>query len=451
MRTICAISTAIEPGAIAIIRMSGKDSFTIAKKIFRSSSGKEDFKNKYMYYGRIYDGDDFVDEVLISFMKAPNTYTGEDMVEIYSHGSMISQRRILDLLLDNGCELAERGEFTKKAFLTGRIDITQAEAVADLINAKTDLSYNLSLKAFDGSVRDFIEGLAAKLEALIAHIEVCIDYPEEDIEEITYENIINTLKEVHTKLDEHIKKAATSTLIKDGIKTSIVGVPNVGKSSLLNTFTRSDTAIVSNIEGTTRDMITEYIDLEGISIKLMDTAGIRDATDEIEKMGVSISKRAIKDSDLVLAVFDYSKPMSDWDREIINMVKDKKHIYILNKEDEGSNDEYIAHFEPEAKYITMSLKKGDGFEDLKKAIKDMFIGGEIKKDELVYANIREMDLLKKAKKSIGEALKAAEEGQYYDLLTVSISEALNSLLEILGEKLDSEILDKIFQNFCVGK
>lgn len=451
MRTICAISTAMQPGAIAIIRMSGGDSFAIAKKVFRSASGKSDFKNKYMYFGRIYDGEDFVDEVLISFMKAPNTYTTEDMVEIYSHGSMISQRRILELLLKNGAELAERGEFTKKAFMGGRLDITQAEAVADLINAKTDMSYNLSLKAFDGSVRDFISGLADSLKMLIANIEVAIDYPEEDIEEISYERIKTTLSEVKSELESHIKRAATSTLIKDGIKTSIVGVPNVGKSSLLNTFTRSETAIVSNIEGTTRDMITEYIDLEGISLKLMDTAGIREASDEIERMGVAISKKAIKEADLVLAVFDYSKPITDGDKDIINMVQDKKHIYILNKVDEGENPEFLGHFEPNAKFILTSLKTGEGFEALKDLIKEIFLGGEIRESDLVYANIREMDLLKKALKSISEALDDAEKMQVYDLLIVNIRAALDNLLEVLGEKLDSEILDKIFQNFCLGK
>lgn len=451
MRTICAISTAMQPGAIAIIRMSGGDSFAIAKKVFRSASGKSDFKNKYMYFGRIYDGDDFVDEVLISFMKAPNTYTTEDMVEIYSHGSMISQRRILELLLKNGAELAERGEFTKKAFMGGRLDITQAEAVADLINAKTDMSYNLSLKAFDGSVRDFISGLADSLKMLIANIEVAIDYPEEDIEEISYERIKTTLAEVKSELESHIKRAATSTLIKDGIKTSIVGVPNVGKSSLLNTFTRSETAIVSNIEGTTRDMITEYIDLEGISLKLMDTAGIREASDEIERMGVAISKKAIKEADLVLAVFDYSKPITDGDKDIISMMQDKKHIYILNKVDEGENPEFFEHFEPSAKFILTSLKTGEGFEALKDLIKEIFLGGEIRESDLVYANIREMDLLKKAVKSISEALDDAEKMQVYDLLIVNIRAALDNLLEVLGEKLDSEILDKIFQNFCLGK
>lgn len=451
MRTICAISTAMQPGAIAIIRMSGADSFRVAKKIFRSASGKSDFKNKYMYFGRIYDGEDFVDEVLISFMKAPNTYTTEDMVEIYSHGSMISQRRILELLLNNGAELAERGEFTKKAFMGGRLDITQAEAVADLINAKTDMSYNLSLKAFDGSVRDFISGLADSLKMLIANIEVAIDYPEEDIEEISYERIKTTLSEVKSDLESHIKRAATSTLIKDGIKTSIVGVPNVGKSSLLNTFTRSETAIVSNIEGTTRDMITEYIDLEGISLKLMDTAGIREASDEIERMGVAISKKAIKEADLVLAVFDYSKPITDGDKDIISMVQDKKHIYILNKVDEGENPEFFDHFEPNAKFILTSLKTGEGFEALKNLIKEIFLGGEIRESDLVYANIREMDLLKKAVKSISEALDDAEKMQVYDLLIVNIRAALDNLLEVLGEKLDSEILDKIFQNFCLGK
>lgn len=451
MRTICAISTAMQPGAIAIIRMSGANSFAIAKKIFRSASGKDDFKNKYMYFGRIYDEGDFVDEVLICFMKAPNTYTTEDMVEIYSHGSVISQRRILNLLLKNGAELAERGEFTKKAFIGGRIDITQAEAVADMINAKTDMSYNLSLKAFDGSVRDFINGLADSLKMLIANIEVAIDYPEEDIEEISYERITNTLESVKNSLEEHIRRASTSTLIKDGIKTSIVGVPNVGKSSLLNTFTREETAIVSNIEGTTRDMITEYIDLDGISLKLMDTAGIREASDEIERMGVAISKKAIKDADLVLAVFDYSKPMSEGDKEIIDMVQEKKHIYILNKVDEGENGEYLDHFEQNAKYILTSLKTGEGFEALKDMIKEMFLGGEITQDDLVYANIREMDLLNKAHSAICEALNDAEAKQVYDLLIVNIRGALDSLLEILGEKLDSEILDKIFQNFCIGK
>ena len=331
------------------------------------------------------------------------------------------------------------------------IDITQAEAVADMINAKTDMSYNLSLKAFDGSVRDFINCLADSLKMLIANIEVAIDYPEEDIEEISYERITNTLTDVKDSLAEHIRRASTSTLIKDGIKTSIVGVPNVGKSSLLNTFTREETAIVSNIEGTTRDMITEYIDLEGISLKLMDTAGIREASDEIERMGVAISKKAIKDADLVLAVFDYSKPMTEGDKEIINMVQDKKHIYTLNKVDEGENGEYLDHFEQNAKFILTSLKTGEGFEALKDMIKDMFLAGDISQDELVYANLREMDLLNKAHAAISEALKDAEHKQVYDLLIVNIRAALDSLLEILGEKLDSEILDKIFQNFCIGK
>lgn len=456
--TISAISTAIGEAGIGIVRISGKDSIEIANKIFKGEKIEKlkDGENRKLIYGYIIDPekDEIIDEVLIVYMKGPYTYTREDMVEIYCHGGIIPVRRILELTLKYGARLADRGEFTKRAFLNGRLDLSQAEAVIDMINAKTDKSYDVSLNQLEGSLSKEIREIRDILLNMIAHIEVSIDFPDEDIEEVTYDQLEEDAKKVYEKIDNLLSTADRGRILRDGLNTVILGKPNVGKSSLLNAILRENRAIVTDVPGTTRDIIEEYVNIDGIPLKIVDTAGIRDTEDLVEKIGVDRAKEMVDKADLIIAVFDMSEDLSKEDEKIIDIIRDKKSIILLNKTDlpVKLDEKQIRKMLPDKKIINTSIVKGIGLDELINSIKDMFYSGEMDiKNEVVITNVRHKNQLLKAKNNIEDGLEAIKLNMPLDCIEVDIRNCWKNLGEISGDTVTEDILDKIFSEFCIGK
>ncbi|MCG4565341.1 tRNA uridine-5-carboxymethylaminomethyl(34) synthesis GTPase MnmE [Anaerosalibacter bizertensis] len=456
--TIAAISTAMGESGIGIVRMSGKNSLDIGGKIFKGKI-HEDFKdveNRKLTYGHIYNPKDkkIVDEVLIVYMKSPHTYTREDIVEIYCHGGAISVKKILELLLENGARLAEPGEFTKRAFLNGRLDLSQAEAVIDLIRAKTDKSYDVSLEQLEGSLSFKIEEIRNILLEMLAHVEVSIDFPDEDIEEVTYEELENSGNKVLLEIDNLLSTADKGRILRDGLNTVILGKPNVGKSSLLNAILRENRAIVTDVPGTTRDIIEEYVNIDGIPLKIVDTAGIRSTEDLVEKIGVDRAKKVVEGADLVIGVFDASRELSLEDKEIIELLKEKNSIVLLNKTDLPNkyNIEDLKTLIPNKKIILTAIAKDEGIEELEETIKNMFYSGDVEvSDEIMITNIRHKNQLIKAKKNIEEAIEGIKLNVPLDCVEVDIRNCWDNLGEISGDTISEDILDKIFSEFCIGK
>ena len=448
--TIVAISTKLGVGAISIIRVSGDNAISLVNKVFR---GKDLTKveSHTINYGFIHDGKEDIDEVLVTVMKAPKTFTREDVVEINCHGGISTTLRILELLIEQGARKAEAGEFTKRAFLNGRIDLTEAEAVMDLIESKTDNSSKLALSSLEGSLKKYINSFRDKLKHVLANIEVNIDYPEYyDIEEVTKKE----LKEVITSLEKDLKNLVTKSeerqIIKNGIKTIIIGRPNVGKSSILNRFLKEDKAIVTDIEGTTRDIVEGSIIFDGIELSLIDTAGIRDTDNLAEKIGVEKSLSLIDKANLIIVVLNSSEELTDNDKFILDKVKDKNPIIVLNKNDLPSKiDKSKLDFKHIVSTNTNTL---DGIEPLKEEIKSMFKLSEIKEDDYTYlANERQLSLAKQALKSLGDAKNSLESDEPVDIIEIDLKEVFDILGSITGESYSDELLDELFANFCVGK
>lgn len=448
--TIVAISTKLGVGAISIIRVSGDKAIPLVNKVFR---GKDLTKveSHTINYGFIHDNKEDIDEVLVSVMRAPKTFTREDIVEINCHGGIATTLRILDLLIENGARRAEAGEFTKRAFLNGRIDLTEAEAVMDLIESKTDNSRKLALSSLEGNLKKYINSFRDKLKHVLANIEVNIDYPEYyDIEKVTKKE----LKEVITSLEKDLKNLVTKSeerqIIKNGIKTIIIGRPNVGKSSILNRFLKEDKAIVTDIEGTTRDIVEGSIIFDGIELSLIDTAGIRDTDNLAEKIGVEKSLSLIDKANLIIVVLNSSEELTDNDKFILDKVKDKNPIIVLNKNDLPSKiDKSKLNFKHIVSTNTNTL---DGIEPLKKEIKSMFKLSEIKEDDYTYlANERQLSLAKQALKSLGDAKNSLESDEPVDIIEIDLKEVFDILGSITGESYSDELLDELFANFCVGK
>lgn len=456
--TIAAISTAMGEAGIGIVRMSGKNSLDIGRKIFKGKS-YEDFKNlenRKLTYGYIYNPKDkkVVDEVLIVYMKSPQTYTREDVVEIYCHGGIISVKKILEILLENGARLAEPGEFTKKAFLNGRLDLSQAEAVMDLIRAKTDKSYDVSLNQLEGSLSSKINEIRDILLEMLAHIEVSIDFSDQDIEEISYEELENNANEVLLEIDMLLNTADKGKILREGLNTVILGKPNVGKSSLLNAIVRENRAIVTEVPGTTRDIIEEYVNIDGIPLKIVDTAGIRATEDLVEKIGVDRAKQVVEDADLIIAVFDVSRELSREDEEIMELLKSKKSIILLNKTDLPNkyNVEDLEKLILNKNIILTSIAQGKGIEELENTIKSMFYSGKVEvSDGIMVTNIRHKNQLIKAKKNIEESIEGIKLDIPLDCVEVDIRSCWDNLGEISGDTISEDILDKIFSEFCIGK
>lgn len=454
--TISAISTATGEAGIGIVRMSGENSIKIANEIFRpmGKSTLIEAENRKLTYGHIYDGDKLLDEVLIVKMLAPKTYTREDIVEIYCHGGIISVRNILKLTIEKGARLAEAGEFTKRAFLNGRLDLTQAEAVIDLIKSKSEVSYDMSIKQLEGSLSGKINEIRNEVMSMAALIVANIDFPEDEIVEATYKSLEKDAKNVIKSLNELIDNSSRGKLLRDGINTVILGKPNVGKSSLLNSLLRDERAIVTDIPGTTRDVITDFVNLDGILLKITDTAGIRETHDEVERIGVSRAKEAINDSDLIIAIFDGSKSFTEEDREIISLIENRKSIILLNKADleRKVSDNEIKELLGDKKYFDVSILSGKEIKTIEDEIKEMFFKGEIKESSDVYVNnLRHITALKEAKSAMDEVLVDIEQEMFLDLLEVNLEVALASLGEITGDTTTEDVLDKVFSEFCIGK
>lgn len=454
--TIAAISTATGEAGIGIVRMSGEDSVEIAEKVFRHIGNKNltEIKNRMMSYGHIIDENEkVIDEVLIVKMMAPNTYTRENMVEIYTHGGIISVRRVLNLLLDNGARIAEAGEFTKRAFLNGRLDLSQAEAVIDIIKAKTDESFDQSIKQLEGSLTGIITEISDEVTKMMGIIIANIDFPEDDVEEYQYETLLNDAKKVKENINSLIEGSSRGRLLRDGINTVILGKPNVGKSSLLNAMLRYEKAIVTDIPGTTRDIIEDYVNLDGILLKITDTAGIRETEDKVEAIGVSRAVKSIEGADLVIAIFDGSEKFDENDEEILKLLEGKKSIVLVNKADlESKNTEdELKNFFGNRDYMNVSIKKGTIL-DIENKIKDMFFSGDLKaKEEFYINNLRHVRALKEAVKFIDSAIEGLETREFLDCIEVDLRGALDELGNITGETTTEDILDKVFSEFCIGK
>lgn len=454
--TIAAISTGIIKSGIGIVRMSGENSIEIGERIFKSISGKSinEEVNKKLLLGHIYDKDNLIDEVLISFMYGPNTYTTEDMVEIYCHGSVISLKKIFELLLKEGASHAEKGEFTKRAFLNGRLDLSQAEAVQELIDANTEKSYEASLNQLRGGLSKEIRKLRDMTQHLLANAEVIINFSEDE-EYLDDSEIRQELGLVKEEIQELIDSSEKGRLIKDGIKTIILGKPNVGKSSLLNALLRENRAIVTDIPGTTRDVIEEQIIIDSVPINIIDTAGIRETEDKVEKIGVERSIELVEQADLIIGVFDSSIELNEEDEKIIELMEGKTSIGLLNKVDLNSkvHKEKLESLLVNKTIIETSMETSKGIAELEEAISEKFFLGEIDpKENLLVTNSRHIDLLTKAKQSIDDAENGLEAGLPLELIEVDIRGAWLYLGKITGENMDTEeLLDQIFDEFCIGK
>ena len=458
METIAAISTATGSGGIGIIRMSGDKCFEILKKIFISSQELilEDIKGYTIKYGYIINTEtkEKIDEVLVSFFKNPKSYTRENMCEINSHGGIVVGRKILEECLKNGAELAEPGEFTKRAFLNGRIDLSQAESVIELINAKSDREAHESLNQLQGELSKKINIIKNKMLDIMADIEASIDYPEYDIEELTEEKTIRVLSEIKEELIKLEESFHTGKLIREGIKTAIIGQPNAGKSSLLNAILKEERAIVSEYAGTTRDTIEEFITIKDIPLKIIDTAGIRDTNNAIEKIGVEKALKIAENADLVIAIIDNSKDLDNEDIKILNIIEDKNAIIVLNKIDKDDKKaenrrEIVKTNKP---IIKISAVTKEGIEDLYNEIVKMFNINKIEAtNDTVITNVRHKNQIDKAVKSINEAINVAKEKQTEDILAIYIKQTLEDLGEITGDNVSEDIINEIFSKFCLGK
>lgn len=453
--TIAAISTAIGEAGIAIVRMSGDDSVNIIDEIFVSASGKKmaEAENRKFLYGHIADGDKLIDEVLVVKMKGPHSYTAEDIVEIHCHGGVVSVKKILNLILSKGARLAEKGEFTKRGFLNGRIDLTQAEAVIDMIKAKTDISFDMGLNQLSGALSEVLNKLKDELVSMQALIVANIDFPDEDIEDAAYHDLMERSDKILEKMDNLLDNSKNSRLLRDGINTVILGKPNVGKSSLLNGLLKYDRAIVTDIAGTTRDIIEDYINLDGVLLKITDTAGIRETDDEVEKIGVNIAREKLKEADLVIAIFDISRDFDKDDEEILNLIKDKKHITILNKDDldqKISDEEIVKYFKDD--YLRLSVMENESVKKIENLIIDLFFDGELQiSSDSILSNIRHINALKEAKKALLEVNESLKEKVFLDLIEVELENVISHISEITGTITTEDILDRVFSDFCIGK
>ncbi|WP_300276734.1 tRNA uridine-5-carboxymethylaminomethyl(34) synthesis GTPase MnmE [Peptacetobacter sp.] len=454
--TIAAIATAPGEGGIGIIRISGPKSLEVAENIFFSMSGKKivEYPTRTLIYGNIKDNDKKIDEVLVAYMKGPNSYTAEDVIEINCHGGFISVKRILELVLAQDVRLAEAGEFTKRAFLNGRIDLSQAEAVIDVINAKTDKAHEVAENQLDGSLSSKIREFRDKVTELLAQVEVAIDYPEEDIEFIAY----NTLEEKTKELNKDIKKlyetSESGKIFREGLKTVIVGKPNVGKSSLLNSILGENRAIVTDIPGTTRDVIEEFVNIKGIPLKIVDTAGIRETNDVVEKIGVEKSIASFDSADLIIMVLDSSVKLSDEDKEILEKIKNRETIILLNKNDltQVIDEEEVKQYVDEENIIKISALHNEGIEKLHDKIESMVYRGDIKSSSnVIITNSRHKDALYKAMKSAEDAMRAIEDRMPLDFVEVDLKNIWDYLGYINGDTMSEDLLDNIFHNFCIGK
>ena len=451
--TIAAISTAYGEGGIGIIRISGPESLGILRQVFVC---KGSIASRRMTFGKIVDPDtgDVIDEVLAVFMKGPTTYTGEDVAEINCHGSIVALRKTLALVLRQGARMAEPGEFTKRAFLNGRMDLSQAEAVIDVIKAKADAGYEAALSQMEGTLSRRVREIRAKVLDILVDLTVNIDYPDEDIEQLTYEKLLADLDEVEDNVDALLSTAGAGRMIKEGIRVAIVGRPNVGKSSLMNCLLRQSRAIVTEIPGTTRDTIEEAVSIRNIPVYLIDTAGIRDTQDVVEKIGIEKTKEAFNNADLIIVIVDAGTPLTEEDRDILGRLSERRSLVLLNKTDLGNTvtPRDITNISPNSDVIKTCLLTGDGVGEIEDKIEALVYGGQLsQKDSVMVNNVRHEELLRKAKGALNDASVITEAAEALDIIEIDIREAYDYLGEIIGETVSDEVLDEVFSRFCLGK
>ena len=457
--TIAAISTPMGEGAIAIVRLSGDEAITIADKIFKSPNGKRltEVATHTIHYGHLIDPktDEIVEEVMLSLMRGPKTFTREDVIEINCHGGLVSVNRVLQLVLRSGARLAEPGEFTKRAFLNGRIDLSQAEAVMDLIRAKTDRAMNVALGQMDGKLSRLIGTLRQALLETLAQVEVNIDYPEyDDVEEMTVPILLEKCTWVRDEIIKLLQTSSQGKILREGLSTVILGRPNVGKSSLLNSLVHENKAIVTDIAGTTRDIIEEYVNVRGVPLRLVDTAGIRETEDIVERIGVERSREALKGADLILLVLNYGEELSPEDERLFETIQAMDFIVVVNKTDipQKINLDRVHELAGNHRVVTTSLLKEEGVIELEEAIAALFFEGQIESGDLTYvSNARHIALLHQAQATIEDALAAAKEGVPVDMVQIDVTRTWELLGEIIGDTVQESLINQLFSQFCLGK
>ncbi len=456
--TIAAISTPPGEGAISIVRLSGDDAVKIANDVYRSGSKQlADVESHTIHYGHIFDPatEKMVDEVMVSVMRAPKTFTREDVIEINCHGGIVVVNQILQLLLRQGARLAEPGEFTKRAFLNGRVDLSQAEAVMDLIRAKTDKAMNLALNQLDGNLSSLIRSLRQEILETLAQVEVNIDYPEyDDVEELTTRLLLEKANQVQGQINQLLLTAQQGKILREGLSTAIIGRPNVGKSSLLNHLLAEEKAIVTDVAGTTRDVIEEYVNVRGVPLKLIDTAGIRDTEDIVEKIGVERSRKALQEADLILLVLNQSEALTEADLELLALTQDTKRIILLNKTDLPAKleQEKLQTVAGDTPIFAVSVLQNEGLDQLEQAIADLFFAGQTgEKDASYISNTRHIALLEKASQALGDVVAGIEAGMPVDLVQIDMTRCWDFLGEIVGDSVQDELITQLFSQFCLGK
>ena len=457
--TIAAISTPMGEGAIAIVRLSGDEAVQIADRVFQSPSGKRllDEKSHTIHYGHLVNpvSGETVEEVMVSLMKAPKTFTREDVVEVNCHGGIVAVNRVLTLILNEGARLAEPGEFTKRAFLNGRIDLSQSEAVMDLIRAKTDRAMNVALGQMEGKLSKLIGELRSVLVETLAQIEVKIDYPEyDDVEEMTGPYLLEKCTWVKEEINELLRTSSQGKILREGLSTVIIGRPNVGKSSLLNSLVQENKAIVTDIPGTTRDIIEEYVNVRGVPLRLVDTAGIRETEDIVERIGVERSRQVLKEADLILLVVNSAEELSIEDERLFEAVSGMDTIVVSNKTDlpQKIDLKKVERLLEKGTIVTTSLLKDEGIDELEDAIATLFFEGNLESEDLTYvSNARHIALLHKAHKTIEDALGAAEAGVPVDMIQIDLTRTWEILGEIVGDTVQEGLINELFSRFCLGK
>lgn len=453
--TIAAIATAYGEGGIGIIRISGEKSLEILKSIFDPAGDNDEIVSRRMTYGTVIDDEcRIIDEVLAVYMKGPKTYTAEDVVEINCHGSMVSLRKTLALVLRKGARLAEPGEFTKRAFLNGRLDLSQAEAVIDLIKAKTDKSFDIAVSQLGGELSGKIASIREKLMDVLVNITVNIDYPDEDIEELTYIELKKNIFQINDMIKVLVSSASAGRMIREGIRVAIVGKPNVGKSSLMNGLLRESRAIVTDMPGTTRDTIEETISIRNIPVYLTDTAGIRETADKIEQIGIEKTKEAFNNADFIIFILDGSEGMTEEDKLIMEYIEGRNSLVLINKNDldQQLDIEEVKKSMPGVRIIQTSLIKGEGITEIEDTIEELVYGGKVsQKESLMVNNVRHIELLNKASGSLSDAYNMAEAEEALDFIEVDVRNAYELLGEITGETVSDDIINEVFSRFCLGK
>ncbi|MFC7440165.1 tRNA uridine-5-carboxymethylaminomethyl(34) synthesis GTPase MnmE [Laceyella putida] len=454
--TIAAVATPVGEGGIAVIRVSGPEAISIVDQLYKGKKKLAEAKTHTVHYGHIVEpqSGERIDEVLVTVMRAPRTFTREDVVEVSCHGGIIPVQKTLEALLAAGARLAEPGEFTKRAFLNGRIDLSQAEAVIDLIRAKTDRAAKIALSQTEGRLSRLINNLRNEILETLAHLAVNVDYPEYDAEEMTAQFLEERCRYIAGEIDRLLNTARQGKIYREGIYTAIIGRPNVGKSSLMNALTQENKAIVTDIPGTTRDVIEEYVNVRGIPLRLLDTAGIRETEDVVERIGVERSHKALEQADLVLLVLNFAEPLAEEDRRLLELIGPHTAVVIVNKADlQGRLDlDEVKSLIGDKPLITTSLKEERGIEDLEEAISQLFRLGKVDAADGTYvSNARHIHLLEKAKSSVDEVVRGIEAGMPLDMVEIDLKNAWQYLGEVIGDAVAEDLIDQIFSQFCLGK